>query len=192
MQADRASRRMVAGLALAVFLFASTAADARRGGAPRARPVNLVVIHSTGGPTCDERTGRPIWVGAGTLVENLRQIEAHPRLGIHYMIDRDGNVRTSVPEGQIAHHVYRVSDRSIAIELINDGDGHDRFAEPQLAALATLLRDIVARHHVGRDGVKRHSDLDASMLPCDRTRRRKVDPGDAFPFEAVLERVFGP
>jgi N-acetylmuramoyl-L-alanine amidase len=182
---------MATGLALAVILLGGSAADARRSGAPRVRPVDLVVIHSTGGPTCDARTGLPVWIGAGTLAENLRQIEAHPRLGIHYMIDRDGTTRASVPEGQVAHHVYRFSDRSIAIELINDGDGHDPFAEPQLAALVTLLREIVARHHVGRDGVRRHSDLDASMLPCDRTRRRKVDPGDAFPFEAVLGRVFG-
>ena len=57
-------------------------AHARRSGAPRTQPVDMVVIHSTGGPTCDA-SNRPIWVAAGELDENLRQIEAHPRLGIH-------------------------------------------------------------------------------------------------------------
>ena len=41
-----------------------------------------------------------------------------------------------------------------------------------------------------RDGIKRHSDLDHSMMPCERTRRRKVDPGAAFPYESILDRVF--
>lgn len=167
-------------------------ASARRTGAVRTQPVDMVVIHSTGGPTCDARTGKPIWVRAGTLEEDMRLIEAHPVLGIHYMIDRDGTVRASVPENQVAHHVYRYSGRSIAIELINDGDGIDPFPEAQLSSLVKLLTDIKQRRGITREGVKRHSDLDHTRLPCDRTRRRKVDPGDAFPFESILDRVFPP
>lgn len=150
----------------------------------------MVVIHSTGGPTCDTSTGQPIWVRGGTLQENLKNIEAHPALGIHYMIDRDGATRGSVPEEQVAHHVFHYSGQSIAVELINDGDGIDPFPERQLAALVTLLRDIRQRHGIARTGIRRHSDLDAGHMPCDRTRRRKVDPGSAFPFDAVLDRVF--
>lgn len=180
------------GLAVAgAFALAAPDALALRSGAVRAQPVELVVIHSTGGPTCDEGSGRPIWVGAGTMADNLRRIEAHPRLGIHYMIDRDGTRAASVPENQIAHHVFRHSARSIAVELINDGDGRDPFPEAQIASLVSLLREIRTRHPaLDRDGVKRHSDLDLGRLPCDPTRRRKVDPGPAFPFERVLERVF--
>jgi N-acetylmuramoyl-L-alanine amidase len=163
---------------------------ARRSGAVRTQAIDMVVIHSTGGPTCDAGTGKPIWVGAGTLEDDLRLIEAHPVLGIHYMIDRDGTLRTSVPEDQVAHHVYSVSGRSIAIELINDGDGRDPFAEAQLSALVELLRDIAKRRGIRRDGVKRHSDLDHGKLPCDRTQRRKVDPGTAYPHESILDRVF--
>ena len=152
----------------------------------------MVVIHSTGGPTCDAVTGKPVWVGAGTLDENLRHIEAHPVLGIHYMIDRDGTHRASVPEAQVAHHVYRFSARSIAVELINDGDGQDPFPEAQITSLVKLLRDIRQRHGIPRAGIQRHSDLDTASLPCDKTRRRKVDPGGAFAYEAVLDRVFAP
>ena len=150
----------------------------------------MVVIHSTGGPTCDEATGKAIWVKAGALDDNLRHIEAHPVLGIHYMIDRDGTLRASVPEGQLAHHVYRFSERSIAIELVNDGNGIDPFLDAQLAALVTLLRDIQQRRGIRRDGIKRHSDLDHGLLPCDRKQRRKVDPGAAYPHESILDRVF--
>ena len=158
----------------------------------RKQEVDMVVLHSTGGPTCDATTGRPIWVKAGTLRDNIRNIEAHAKLGIHYMIDRDGTVQASVPEDQVAHHVFKYSARSIAIELINDGDGRDPFPESQLATLAKLLREITQRRGIGPVGIKRHSDLDHSMLKCDRSQRRKVDPGAAFPFQVVLDRVFQP
>lgn len=164
-------------------------AEARNTGTARTQPINMVVIHSTGGPTCDPTTGKPIWVGAGTLDENIRQIEADPNLGIHYMIDRDGTLRASVPEDEVAHHVFHYSGSSIAVELINDGDGVDPFPPAQLESLIILLRDIVHRRGIVRDGIKRHSDLDHHLLSCDKTQRRKVDPGDAFPFQAIIDRV---
>jgi N-acetylmuramoyl-L-alanine amidase len=55
-----------------------------------------------------------------------------------------------------------------------------------------LLRDIKERRGIRREGIRRHSDLDHGMLPCDRTQRRKVDPGDAFPYPSILDRVFAP
>jgi N-acetyl-anhydromuramyl-L-alanine amidase AmpD len=179
---------------LLVTLLGLAAADAqaRRTGPVRTQTIDLVVIHATGGPTCDAQTGKAIWVSAGTLDENLRQIEGHPRLGIHYMIDRDGGVRASVPEDQVAHHVLRFSGRSIAVELVNEGDGRDPFPEAQLTALVELLRDIRRRHGITREGIQRHSDVDHGLLPCDRRQRRKVDPGAAFPHESVLDRVFRP
>jgi N-acetyl-anhydromuramyl-L-alanine amidase AmpD len=82
------------------------------------------------------------------------------------------------------------SARSIAIELVNDGDGRDPFAAAQIDALVALLKDIVRRHGIARAGIVRHSDLDRSMLPCAPQQRRKVDPGDAYPHRAVLDRVF--
>ncbi len=177
--------------ALLLAALVGAPAQARREGPPRQQRIDMVVIHSTGGPTCDATTGRPIWVRGGDMDDNIRVIEAHPKLGIHHMIGRDGRWHASVPEGQVAHHVLTHSRRSIAIELVNDGDGVDAFAPAQLDALVTLLQGIVARHGVRRDGIRRHSDLDAGLMPCDPTRRRKVDPGAAFPFDRVLDRVFG-
>jgi N-acetyl-anhydromuramyl-L-alanine amidase AmpD len=165
-------------------------AEARKHGPPREVPIDMIVIHSTGGPTCDATTGMPIWVKAGALEEDLRTIEAHPTLGIHYMIDRDGTVRSSVPEDQVAYHVFTHSGRSIAIELVNDGDGVDPFPEAQLRAVTALIQDIAGRRAISRDGVKRHSDLDHGRMACDKTKRRKVDPGAAFPFDKVLDAAF--
>ncbi len=179
----------VSVIALALALGAGTA-EARRTGSTRTQAIDMVVIHSTGGPTCDARTGKPIWVSAGTLEDNLQRIEANRNLGIHYMIDRDGTLRASVPEEQLVHHVFHYSGRSIAIELINDGDGVDPFPAAQLDALVNLLRDIKQRRGIKRSGIKRHSDLDHARLSCDKSQRRKVDPGSAFPYEAILDRVF--
>ena len=176
----------------ALLAIAASGADARRTGPARTEPIDMVVIHSTGGPTCDPQTDQPIWIGAGTLAANVRFIEAHPQLGIHFMIDRDGTVRAGVPEAQTAHHVFRYSGRSIGIELINDGNGRDPFPETQLSALVDLLRDIVGRRGLTREGIKRHSDLDHSLLPCGTSQRRKVDPGEAFPFRSVLDQDFEP
>ena len=163
-----------------------------KSGAPRTQAIDMVVLHSTGGPACDAASGRPVWVKAGTLRANLRFIEAHPKLGIHYMIDRDGSVHASVPEDRLAHHVLKFSGRSIAIELINDGDGKDPFPVAQVDAVVELLRGIVQRRGIVRSGIQRHSDLDHSVLPCAPHHRRKVDPGDAFPFAELLGRVFAP
>ena len=179
------------GLGLTALMVPAGDAETRRTGNVRTQAVDMVVIHSTGGPTCDARTGKPIWVRAGTLEEDMRQIEADPKLGIHYMIDRDGTLRASAPEDEVVHHVFHYSGHSIGIELINDGDGLDPFPEAQLASLVKLLLDIKQRHGITRDGIKRHSDLDHGRLSCDRIQRRKVDPGAAFPYESILDRVFG-
>jgi N-acetylmuramoyl-L-alanine amidase len=193
-RAVRNIRRMsaVTGLVLAALTVTVGDAEARRTGKARDQAIDMVVIHSTGGPTCDATTGKPIWVKAGTLEEDMRKIEADPKLGIHYMIDRDGTLRASVPEDQVANHVFHYSGQSIAIELINDGDGHDPFPKAQLATLVKLLRDITQRRGIKRDGIKRHSDLDHALLSCDRTQRRKVDPGAAFPYQSILDRVYKP
>lgn len=177
-------------LIAAGLLAGSHAAQAQRFGQTRTQIIDMVVIHSTGGATCDAKTHQPIWVNAGTLDDNLRNIEAHPILGIHYMIDRDGTLRASVPEARMVHHVLHYSQRSIAIELINDGDGRDPYPAAQLDSVVKLLRDIQQRRHISRDHIKRHSDLDRGHLSCDKAQRRKVDPGVAFPYETVLDRVF--
>jgi N-acetylmuramoyl-L-alanine amidase len=165
---------------------------ARDRGPKRTVPIDMVVIHTTGGPLCDPATGRVLWIKGGALQDNLRTINAHPVLGIHYMIDRDGRVHPSVPEAEVAHHVKTHSQRSVAIELINDGDGQDPFPSAQIAATVVLLRDLAARHPLRRHGVVRHSDVDRSTMPCDASRRRKVDPGPLYPHGHVLDAVFGP
>ena len=66
------------GLVLAALIVTASDAEARRTGKVRTQDVDMIVIHSTGGPTCDAATGKPIWVKAGTLEEDMKKIEADP------------------------------------------------------------------------------------------------------------------
>ena len=70
----------VIGLVLAALIVPASDAEARRTGKVRTETIDMVVIHSTGGPTCDVMTGKPIWVKAGTLEEDMRDIEANPEI----------------------------------------------------------------------------------------------------------------
>ena len=72
----------------------------------------MAVIHATGGPTCEPDRQR-IRVPAGKLDGSARTLAAHPRLGIHCMIDRDGAVRSSVPQSKVAPPVLTDSRRTI-------------------------------------------------------------------------------
>jgi N-acetylmuramoyl-L-alanine amidase len=124
--------------------------------------VELVVVHYT------------VLDCAGSLA---RLCDPLAEVSAHYLIDRDGTLHALVDEGARAWHagagawggVGDVNSRSIGIELVNSGD--DPFAEPQMAALERLLRDILQRHRLGPQAVIAHSD----MAPD-----RKTDPGARF------------
>ena len=130
----------------------------RRGGV---RP-SLVVIHYTAIP-CDEARAR--------LCDPVAEVSAH------WLISETGVVEALVPEDQRAWHAGAgmwaglddINSHSIGIELSNDGS--QPFAEPQMAALETLLAAIMARWSIPPHRVIGHSD----MAPT-----RKSDPGARF------------
>lgn len=95
----------------------------------------------------------------------------------HYLISAQGEVYQMVEEDQRAWHAGQgewagkddINSRSIGIEL--DNKGTHPFAEPQMAALESLLQGIMLRWNIGPEGVIGHSD----MAPG-----RKADPGPRF------------
>jgi N-acetylmuramoyl-L-alanine amidase len=68
-----------------------------------------------------------------------------------------------------------INSASIGIEIQNPGHelGYPDFSEPQLTAVEALARDILRRHDIRPERVLAHSDV---------APRRKIDPGEKFPW----------
>lgn len=123
----------------------------------------MIVIHYTAMASCAEARGR--------LCDPAVEVSAH------WLISEAGMAEALVPEAARAWHagagawagVTDVNSASIGIELANTG--LQPFAEPQMAALETLLARIMARWAIPAHRVIAHSDMAPS---------RKGDPGARF------------
>lgn len=167
------SRRLQAGLLVCIAgLLGPSAVEARA--------IDLIVIHATGGPGC--KHGK-LWHSPGGSLESMRRYFAsNPGIGYHYLIGRDGTILAGAPEERIAHHARGHNERSIGIELINDGDGRDPFPEAQISALIDLLRRLARTHGVSADQVRGHSEIDRRSFVCGGRRyKQKIDPGGEYP-----------
>lgn len=186
--------RTMGSLAIALLVCAAGLA-AKPGGHPRRRPVDAVIIHSLGGPDC--QAGRRFYRAIGGDARHwMATFTRLPIVSIHYVIDRDGEVAAGVPESIAATHASGWNQRSIGIELVNNGDGVDPFPPAQVDALIALVREIRRRHPaIPPARVLRHSDVDRSTFPAARhgegcaAFRRKQDPGDAFPWAAFTAAI---
>ncbi len=100
----------------------------------------------------------------------------------HYLIAEDGRVWALVDEDRRAWHAGRgawgdcgdMNSRSIGVELANPGDVP--FPAPQMAALETVLRAMLARWAIPPERVIGH----ACMAP-----ERKQDPSGRFDWRAL-------
>lgn len=136
---------------------------AERGG----QAVKLLVLHYTG-----------MQSGAAALA---RLCDPQAQVSAHYLIEESGNVHALVDEANTAWHAGRsfwrgyrnVNPVSVGIELVNPGHewGYRAFLPAQMQALATLGKEIVARHSIEPSNVVGHSDI----APA-----RKEDPGELF------------
>lgn len=181
---------LVLGVLATLFLSQSgPIAEAHSNGHPRRRSVDAVIVHSLGGPDCRHGTRffKRIDGDAATWAQWFAKL---PLVSIHYVIDRAGAVAPGIPEALAASHAIGWNQRSIGIELVNNGDGMDPFPRPQIEALLQLIHDIRGRHpEVAPERVLRHSDVDQTTFADARhgrgcsEYRRKLDPGDAFPWD---------
>ena len=138
------------------------------------RRPNFVVLHYT--------SNNAVAPALRTLTSPFSGVSAH------YLIGRDGSIYYLVDEWARAWHageaywggVTDVNSISLGIEL--DNDGSEPFAEPLLVALSTLLADLKYRYAIPAANFLGHSDV---------APRRKVDPGDAFPWQRLAAQGFG-
>ncbi len=162
---------------------------------PRARAIDLVVLHYTGMQSADialKRLTDPAPL-AGNYPGPWQDKDIDPmtvlgRVSAHYVVDEVGNIYRLVAEAHRAWHAGVSSwegdpdtnGRSIGIELVNGGHdfGLPDFPEDQINALIHLLRHILARHELDASRVVGHSDVAPG---------RKLDPGEKFPWVRLAE-----
>ncbi len=147
----------------------------RRGGG---RP-DCVILHYTGMPTGEEALER--------LCDPASEVSSH------YFIWKNGRILQLVAEDRRAWHAGASSwkgetdlnSRSIGIEIVNQGHINGvpaPFPEAQIVATAALCRDIASRHAIVPERFLAHSDVAPG---------RKIDPGEAFPWERLHELGVG-
>jgi N-acetylmuramoyl-L-alanine amidase len=144
-------------------------------GTPR---IDMLVLHYTG-----------MQSGAAAL-DRLCDPEA--KVSAHYVIEEDGTVWRLVPEERRAWHAgvsswlgeQSLNTVSIGVEIVNPGHewGYRPFPEPQMQAVDTLCRDIVARRRIPSYRVVGHSDIAPT---------RKSDPGELFDWPRLARAGIG-
>ena len=122
---------------------------------------------------------------ADCAAAHARLCDPAAQVSAHWLLDEQGNAVALVAEDRRAWHAGAgawqgrddVNSRSIGIELSNPGDRP--FPARQTDALATLLRQVMARWQIGPAGVIGHSD----MAPG-----RKIDPGPRFDWHRLARQ----
>ena len=146
----------------------------------RRRKVDTIVLHYTALDSLD-RSLRALTNG-----------RAAERVSAHYVVGADGSVFRLVEEDRRAWHagggswrgIEDVNSASIGIEIVNAGYAADGSRPPypdaQIEAVVALCRDIQSRHDIR--WVIGHSDL---------APKRKLDPGEHFPWKRLAEAGVG-
>ena len=149
-----------------------------RGEAPNVRPINMLVLHYTG------------MQSAAAALDRLCDPEA--RVSAHYVVEEDGTLWRLVPETRRAFHAgvscwqgeNDLNWVSIGVEIVNPGHewGYRPFPEPQMEAVESLCRHILARHRIPPYRVLGHSDIAPD---------RKADPGELFDWRRLARAGIG-
>jgi N-acetylmuramoyl-L-alanine amidase len=142
------------------------------------RQPDLLLLHYTGMVSAEAAIA---WLAA-----------PQSKVSCHYVVDLDGTITQMVPEAARAWHAgvahWRGEDDinscSIGIEIQNPGHdaGYPDFPAEQIAAVEALCLDIMARHAIKPHRVLAHSDV---------APRRKIDPGEKFPWARLATAGVG-
>lgn len=164
-------------------------------GSPRAASdIDLIVIHTIGGPICENDEIRYEEI-SGSAIEWRDWFLEQTDKSIHYIVGRDGDIAAQRPDlrtaGHVSYHgiIPNVNKRSIGIELVNNGDGIDPFSEVQLAATEALVAELARRYGIGADRVRTHAELDTRPIGGCNGHPRRVDPNILFPMERMQAAI---
>lgn len=170
---------------------ASVVAKSTANSPERNQSVDSIILHTIGGPECIK--GKVVFRSiTGSALRWKRYFENHKVLGIHFIIDRNGLLESSIPTNKVANHTLGWNQRSIGVELVNRGDGKEPFSVGQIQTLVELVRILRVRYKsITPQRVLRHSDVDHTKFKCANLYvKRKQDPGFAFDYQKFKSAAF--
>ncbi|KQV28340.1 N-acetylmuramoyl-L-alanine amidase [Rhizobium sp. Root1203] len=142
------------------------------------RKPDMILLHYTGMPTPE---GALEWL-----------CRAESQVSCHYFVHENGDIVQLVPEQRRAWHAGKsvwhgdsdINSLSIGIEIANAGHpgGLPDYPKAQIEAVIELCHDCGERWSIPSERVLGHSDV---------APRRKLDPGENFPWNDLYEGGIG-
>ena len=121
-----------------------------------------------------------------------RLTDLQSEVSSHYLIKKNGEIITLVPNLYIAWHAGKSSwkdckllnKNSIGIEITNPGHefGYKKFSKKQIFSLLKLGKILIKKYKVNHRNILGHSDI---------APERKKDPGEKFPWEYLSKNKIG-
>ena len=123
-------------------------------------------------------------------INRLTNIQSE--VSCHYLIKKNGEIITMVPDSYIAWHAGKSSwgnnkslnKDSIGIEITNPGHEFDykEFTKKQISSLLKLSRSLIKKYKINPKNILGHSDI---------APERKKDPGEKFPWQYLSQNKVG-
>jgi len=123
-------------------------------------------------------------------IDRLTNIQSE--VSSHYLIKKNGEILTLVPDLYIAWHAgdslwknYKsLNKNSIGIEICNPGHNfnYKKFSNKQINSLLKLSLFLIKKYKISSKNILGHSDIAPD---------RKKDPGEKFPWEYLSQNKVG-
>jgi N-acetylmuramoyl-L-alanine amidase len=123
-------------------------------------------------------------------INRLTNIQSE--VSCHYLIKKNGEIITMVPDLYIAWHAGKsfwgkyksLNQNSIGIEITNPGHdfSYKKFSKRQISSLLKLSKFLIKKYKINPKNILGHSDVAPD---------RKKDPGEKFPWKYFSQKKIG-
>ena len=123
-------------------------------------------------------------------INRLTNIQSE--VSCHYLIKKNGEIITMVPDLYIAWHAGKsfwgnhksLNRNSIGIEITNPGHefNYKKFSKKQIYSLLKLSKFLIKKYKINPKNILGHSDVAPD---------RKKDPGEKFPWKYLSQKKVG-
>ena len=120
-------------------------------------------------------------------INKLTEIQS--QVSSHYLIKKNGEIMSLVPDLYIAWHagpsswknLRSLNNNSIGVEIVNTGHrfGYKKFTKKQINSVIKLSKFLIKKYKINKKNVLGHSDISPN---------RKMDPGEKFPWELLAKK----